>query len=68
MSTKLMILGKTKAYLCITVETRDYAIGGLKLEVHNLLILEIVDLQSPKTNSNCRKPHLYAKVRLVFIS
>ena len=53
-------------YLCTLVETRDYTVGGPKLEVHNLLTLEIVhfQLRSPNYIVSC----LYhcAKVRMVF--
>ena len=52
----------------MAVETRDYAIGGLKFKVHSLQMLRIGELQFRKINYNCQKPHLYAKVRLVFIS
>ena len=50
------------------METREYTVGGPKLKVPNLLILEIGDLQSSKANFNCQKPELSAKIRLVFPS
>ena len=55
-------------YLCTLVETRDYAVGGPKLKVPNLVTVEIEDLQSSNANSKCQKPYLGAKVRLVFTS
>ena len=51
-------------YLCIRVETQDYTIGGPKLEVHNLITLEIVHLQLKSPNCIVLGLHRYAKVRL----
>ena len=64
MSPKLMILWKTKAYLCSTVETRDYAIGRLKLRFSNLVTMEIGELQLKSPNYIVSGLHRGAKVQL----
>ena len=59
---------KDYVYLGTMVETRDYTNGRPKFEVHNLLTLDTVHLQSARGNSNFQEPELGAKVRLVFTS